>query len=165
MTAQVAEILHYDGQKQSMCSEPLGAYFALAKVEMSFDVPSSALFRGYVGEWEIRENRLYLIGLTARLRTGSEVNLATLFPDFPGRVFAHWFSGRLRVPQGKLIKYVHMAYASTYENDLFIDVTMGVVERSAVRNNGTAPDNAPEGYRLGAMTYFGSRHRSGEVQP
>ena len=100
-------------------------------------------------------DRLYLIGLNGTLEGGAEASLATIFPDFPDRVFAHWYSGTIRIPQGKQLEYVHMGYGSTFERDLFLDIERGVVVATRVRHNGTAEsENAPEGYEVGAMTVF-----------
>ena len=155
MTAQISEKLTYEGRQLSMCSEPLSDYFALAGVSPGFESNCTALWRGYVGSWEILENRLYLIGLSGTLEDGTEATLQTLFPGFPARVFAHWFSGRIRVPEGKMLDYVHLGYASTYERDLFLDIEKGVLQSTSVRENGTSdtPD-AAEGYGVGAMTVF-----------
>lgn len=80
-------------------------------------------------------------------------SLATIFPDFPERVFAHWYSGTIRIPQGKELEYVHGGYASVFERDLFLDVERGVVMKSQVRHNGVAEsESAPEGYGVGGMT-------------
>ena len=89
-----------------MCAEPLGDYFALAGLEPPFDWTSTALWRGYVGTWEIIQSRLYLIGINGRLKTDEAATLASIFPDFPERVFAHWYSGTIRVPEGKLLEYI-----------------------------------------------------------
>lgn len=165
MTAQISEKLNYEGRDLSMCSEPLSDYFTLAGINPGFQDNCTALWRGYVGSWEIRDGRLYLIELSGTLEDGTEATLATFFPDFPGRVFAHWFSGRVRVPQGKILEYVHMGYASTYESDLLISIEKGVVTETIVRQNGTsdAPD-APEGYRISAMTVFSYRNKDEETQ-
>ena len=155
MTAQIAEKLCYEGREVSMCSEPLADYFALAGIDPGFQFTCTALWRGYVGTWEIRDGRLYLTGLSGTLKDGSDANVATFFPDYPGRVFAHWYSGKLRIPEGKMLEYVHMGYGSTYEEDLTVTVDRGVVTRTSVRHNGTAPDpDAPAGYGIGAMTVF-----------
>lgn len=42
-------------------------------------------------------------------------------------VFAEWFSGKLRIPLGETLQYVHMGYGSLYEKDLFIAVEKGIV--------------------------------------
>ena len=107
MTAQIAEKLNYEGQQLSMCSEPLGNYFAFTGINPGFESNCTALRRGYVGTWEIVEGRLYLIGLRGALLEGGDASLATIFPDFPRRDFAHWYSGTIRIPQGKMLKYDH----------------------------------------------------------
>jgi len=159
MTAQIGERLHYDGREMSMCSQPLNQYFSLGGTSPEFDTRRcTALWRGYVGTWEILDGRLYLIELSGTLDDGTEANLASVFPDFPQRVFAHWYSGQLRVPQGKLLEYIHMGYGSTYEEDLLIDIRKGVVVNSNVRRNGTSTaSGAPEGYGVGAWTVFPSK--------
>jgi hypothetical protein len=163
MTAQIAEILHYNNQKLSMCSEPLGDYFLLAGVEPQFEANCSALWRGYVGTWEIAEDRLYLVELEGTLKDGTEATLATLFPDFPDRVFAGWFTGKLRVPQGKELEYVHMGYCSVFERDLFIEIEKGEVKNTYVQENGVAATaEAPEGYGVAAMTIFPSKREKKE---
>ncbi len=138
-----------------MCDQPLATYFARTGSRPKFDASCTALWRGYVGSWEILSDRLYLVGLEATMEDGTPANLATLFPAYPERVFAHWYYGEIRVPQGKLLKYVHQGYNSIYEEDLFILVEKGVVVRTHVRQNGASdsPD-APEGYAVGGWTFL-----------
>ena len=155
MTAQIAERLHYQGEDVAMCTNPLSDYFAKGGTNPRFECNCTALWRGYVGSWEIVDDRLYLVGLSGTLEGGADATLATIFPDFPDRVFAHWYSGTIRIPQGKQLEYVHMGYGSTFERDLFLDIERGVIVATRVRHNGTAEsDNAPEGYEVGAMTVF-----------
>lgn len=135
MTAQVSERLMLDGQKVAMCETPLDSYFALAGVAPKFAPSTTACWRGYVGSWDIHDGRLYLLGINAHYEDGTPVTLGSLFPGFPERVFAHWYTGDLRVPQGELLKYRHMGWASTYERDLFINVRNGVVVGSHQREN------------------------------
>lgn len=163
MTAQIAESLHYEGRSMAMCSNPLGDYFALADIHPGFAMNCTALWRGYVGTWEILDGRLYLIGLKGELEDGTRINLASIFPDYPERVFAHWYSGKLRIPQGKLLQYVHMGYGSIYEDDLFIDIRKGVVINTEVLHNGTSENpHAKEGYGIGGMTIFPPDNHGGE---
>ena len=155
MTAQIGETLHYEGRKVLICSNPLASYFMLADINPEFELNCTALWRGYIGTWEIRDGRLYLIGLSGSLKNGTNVDMAIFFPDYPDRVFAHWYSGKLRVPQGKLLEYKHMGYGSVYEADLFIDIKKGVVIGTETLNNGNSKNqNAPEGYGVGGMTIF-----------
>lgn len=155
MTAQIAETLHYQGEDLPMCTNPLGAYFAMGGFNPPFESNCTALWRGYVGRWEIVDGRLYLVELSGTLEDGTEASVATIFPDFPDRVFAHWYSGTIRIPQGKQLEYVHMGYGSTFERDLLLEVERGVLKNTRVRHNGTAEsESAPEGYEVGAMTVF-----------
>ena len=155
MTAQIGEKLTYEGREVSMCTNPLGDYFALGGANPGFESNCTALWRGYVGSWEIVDGRLYLVGLNGTLKSGDEASVATIFPGFAERVFAHWYSGTIRIPEGKLLEYVHMGYASTYERDLCLKIEFGVVKASAVHVNGVAEDlNASEGYQIGGMYVF-----------
>lgn len=155
MTAQIAESLFYEGETVSMCTEPLGDYFLLSGSYPSFAANCTALWRGYIGSWEIRDQRLYLVGLEGMLEDGTDFSLITLFPDYPDRVFAHWYSGTIRIPQGKQLRYVHSGYRSAFEKDLFLEIDQGVVISTRTRHNGISDsENAPNSYGIGAMTVF-----------
>ena len=155
MTAQIAEKLHYEGKQLRMCAEPLGDYFAFTNERPDFDWNCTALWRGYVGTWEIVEGRLYLIDLHGSLNDGSHVSVETIFPGFPDRVFAHWYSGEIRVPMGKCMEYVHMGYGSRYERDLFLTFEKGVFTATREHVNGQSNrTSGPEGYGVGAITTF-----------
>jgi len=139
MTAQFGENLRYDGREMSMCTHPLGDYFSLGGVNPGFgqDWPldCTALWRGYIGSWEIVGGRLYLTAINVMPGSRVNANLETVFPGYPDRVFAHWYTGTLRVPQGKVLKYVHMGYQSTCESDMLIDVERGVIGDVRIREN------------------------------
>jgi hypothetical protein len=87
---------------------PLSDYFVLMGISPDFKDTSTACWRCYVGKWEITLDRLYLIGIRAAYKDGTEVTLGSLFPGYDSRVFAHWYSGVLSIPQGDLVEYVHM---------------------------------------------------------
>jgi hypothetical protein len=163
MTAQIAEKLLYQGERVAMCTNPLNDYFAMGGFNPRFEPTSTALWRGYVGGWEIVDDRLYLVSLDGTLDDGSDANLETVFPGFPDRVFAHWYSGTVRIPQGRQLEYVHMGYSSKFERDLFLDIERGVVMITRVRRNGVAKsDNAPESYSVGTMTVFPRKRGNGK---
>lgn len=165
MTAQIAEVLRYHGMDVTMCSEPLGDYFAMGGRDPGFESNCTALWRGYVGRWEIVDRRLYLIELSGTLMDGTSASVATIFPDFPDRVFAHWYTGTIRIPQGREIEYVHAGYGSIYERDLLIEVERGVVVATRERQNGMAEsDNTREGYSSGAMTLFSRDKREPGIE-
>jgi hypothetical protein len=162
VTAQIPESLLYQGEPVAMCTNPLGEYFAMAGLNSPFESNCTALWRGYVGSWEIIDDRLYLIRLQGALKNGGDVTLEAVFPGFPDRVFAHWYSGTVRIPQGKQLEYVHMGYGSTFERDLLLEIERGVVVSTRVHENGVAEsEDAPEGYGISAMTVF-PRSKEGE---
>ncbi len=143
MTAQVSEKLLYEGKSIFLFSEPLALY--LMQNQIRFTSPHTANWRGYVGTWEIIETegveRLYLVGIEAHKDYETILTLPDLFPGFD-KVFAHWFTGELRCPQGDLVEYIHMGYASTYEYELFLEFKQGVlVHKYAIHNK---PIEKPE---------------------
>lgn len=157
MTAQFSEILHLRGEKLSLCSQPLDGYLDSAANPIKFEATSSALWRGYVGSWTIENDRLYLIKLSGNTQTDEglkKVVLTDMFPGYPDGVFAHWYTGEMRCPQGELLKYVHGGYASSYEKDLFIDVRQGVVVGERVVENGQSESAVKKGYVLAGLTNF-----------
>jgi hypothetical protein len=109
MTAQIPEKLLMNGETLTLCSEPLDDYFT-SHGEPGFAVNCTALWRGYVGTWEIRDARLFLVGIEAEYPDGSSVSLAKLFQGETERIFARWFTGTLRCPRGGELEYVHMGY-------------------------------------------------------
>lgn len=137
MTAQVSETLIYSGKQLMMFTTPLDPY--LRANRLSFVSPHTACWRGYEGTWEIKRSEsnegLYLVALRAYRSYEDIAELEDIFPGFPDGVFAHWFSGEIRLPQGNLLKYIHGGYASTYEYDLFLEIKKGlVVNKRAVHN-------------------------------
>jgi hypothetical protein len=85
---------------------------------------STACWRGYIGTWEVKDGRLYLVNLQGSYEVvGGEP------------VPAEWVSGWLRVPRGEALEYVHMGFESVYEEELQLRFEGGVeVERRTVVN-------------------------------
>jgi hypothetical protein len=159
MTAQFGERLRFRGKQLAMCATPLDQYFAMGGAKPSFAVTCTALWRGYVGDWEVVDDRLYLTGIDATLPDGMPATLSTVFPNYPDRVFAHWYSGTLRIPQGE---YVHAGYASVYEQDLLLKFEKGVLTDARVQANAESGSVSGEGgYGPGAMTVFDSDNSAG----
>jgi hypothetical protein len=146
MTAQYSEHLTYQGESVALFAEPLASYFLMGGYKPDFAAGNTALHRGYVGSWEIVGGRLYLVRLTGVLASaGADVNLETIFPGYPNRVFAHWYSGTLRVPRGDRLRYVHGGWLSVYERDEMLAFVRGVMQRTWVRDNTLRAGAAPAG--------------------
>ena len=135
MTAQITEILHYENQKMMMCSVPLYDYFYISKIEPKLRVDCTALWRGYVGTWEIVKNKLYLIGLEGYFENGEKVSLNSFFLGCSNRIFADWYSGKIRTPKGNLIDYKYGGFSSRYEQDLIFHVIKGqIISLEIIKN-------------------------------
>ena len=160
MTAQISETLHYQGQKYAMCTEPLGYAIRSLKLPGEVTSPHTACWRGYVGRWAVEEDALYLKDITFTIREiiNGEVHHRNVqydeaYPDSPDGVFAHWFTGEVRCPIGKRLKYVHMGYASTHEADLFLEFKSGrLIGRRTVVNGHADDENQTSGYGVAGFT-------------
>lgn len=157
MTAQISEQLIFEGETVPLFSNPLDDYFALGGHNPGFEATSTALWRGYVGTWEIQADRLYLIKLWGHLEGGGEATIESVFPGYAQRVFAHWFSGTLRIPQGGQIQYVHAGYSSIFERDVLLTLRHGVVVAQQVRYNSPSLKDAPRRYDVGGLTVWPAR--------
>lgn len=113
MTAQIMDRIKFDNLDMVIQGEPdipAGHEHInrLDELPLGLDeiFGSTACWRGYVASWEIRDDFLYLTDIK-----GIYVK-STAEP-----IKADWFSGEFRVVGGELLNYVHMPYASTYENE------------------------------------------------
>ena len=118
MTAQEPEILIFEGERMYMPTTP----DLNGKADCGFSL-HTANHRGYVGVWEIIENKLYL----------NEVHNG--FMPEKGPFFADWVSQELHVWKGNLLHYVHAGYGSTYEEDMFLSLDNGIVKCSVIESN------------------------------
>lgn len=139
MTQQCPEELIYEGERYALRQTPLEAWFEMVGRRLpprpnGTHYVDSSLWRGYIGTWEITGNRLYLVGLDGSYVKWPELCLAFVFPEYPDRVFAHWFSGTLTVSQGEVLEYLPMV-GERRERELLIRVERGVVNRTEVRKN------------------------------
>lgn len=139
MTAQCSEKLTYFGFNLPMATCPLSDYFQLLRIpfEIELSRDSTALHRGYIGHWKIIDNSLYLSSLQGELKSGQPLRLDIIFPGFPDLVFAHWYTGTLRIPRGRMLDYKHFGFSSIYAYDLMILIDEGRVKRRCVVNNET----------------------------
>lgn len=149
-TAQAPDILILDGKEVPLFENPLEAFWPDGNGRPNIEavglpreeiITSSNNWRGYVAEWAIRGDRLFLTDLSRRCGipkwrawmkpwADDEYRSVPMELVLPGKelpVFAEWYSGRLKIPQGKMTRYVHMGYGSEYERELLIEIKNGVV--------------------------------------
>ena len=96
------------------------------------DVMSRALWRGYVATFEIQDNQLFVNDISIEVDdtlNGSDKTkwISALNQVFPGQkqIKVDWMTGLLVIPNGKLVNYVHMGYASTYKNYIILEIDKG----------------------------------------
>lgn len=138
MTIQAGDILSYNGEKTTIATEPLKPYLK-TRSDVSFIYKSTALVRGYIGTWKIRNKKLYLISLLGFLDNNEKVDLNYLFPN-KIEVFAGWYSGDIRIPEGELLKKINLGYASVFEKDRILSFKEGILISETVKDN-TKSDN------------------------
>jgi hypothetical protein len=134
MTAQIHEQLLLEGEERSMafCPPLPSNHPRVVEVDLAEATRddrygmlfSTACWRGYQGRWEIRDGRFYLTALWGRFKLRGE-----------GPILADWFSGVLRIPKGKTLKYVHMGFGSIYELETHVRVHKGIVTSVRVIDN------------------------------
>jgi hypothetical protein len=84
-----------------------------------------------------------------------------IFPN-QKKVFAEWFSGEIKIPQGKMLHYEHMGYISIFEKDLFLEFKKGVLyNKREVDNSKTFDPDDPTGIKLLLCDYKPSEISSG----
>jgi hypothetical protein len=134
MTAQVHERIILEGIKTSMAfCPPIPAnhpgIVARSEQEMQQDpgdllIFSTACWRNYIGTWQLKEGRLYLVSIVGRYRVVSETP-----------IFADWVTAVLRIPRGDMLRYVHMEFASVFEYEHYITVVDGLVVDERIIDN------------------------------
>jgi hypothetical protein len=139
-TAQLPERIVIDGVQEKLLAEPLDqALEADPQLAARFYplLPKgicTAVWRGYVATWAVRDDRLYLDGIDVNAcASANPLPLEQIFGT-SGPVPATWFSGRLTVAQGKQQLYIHMGFQSRYERYLILTVEKGVVTGRETRD-------------------------------
>lgn len=128
MTAQAKEILILEGNKTSMtCLPPLPVNDPRITRSQKNTI-CSACWRGYIGTWEIKQGKLFLIGLSGNFSLSEGVS-----------IFAEWFSGEIIVPEGEALKYNAMGSPYLYERQQNITIESGNVVAASTIDNRPAP--------------------------
>tara|TARA_B100001175_G_C19140846_1_gene463578 strand:+ start:207 stop:620 length:414 start_codon:yes stop_codon:yes gene_type:complete len=133
MTIQAGDILSYNGIKTTIATEPLKPYLE-TRSDISFIFKSTGLVRGYISSWKIKNKKLYLVSLLGFIENNEKVDLNYLFPN-KKEVFADWYSGEIRIPEGDLLKKIKTGYSSIYARDRLLNFNKGIWISERVKNN------------------------------
>ena len=132
MTVQCGEHLMYNGKDYIIETEPLYPY--LKSKQISFIALHTACWRGYMGDWLIENDKLYLVGLYALVSKNywydpsngkvsvheKTVDLDELFPG-QDKVLADWFTGDICIPHCDLIN------ESECGKEIYLKIKKGIV--------------------------------------
>lgn len=122
MTVQACDSIYYMGEVHPLYSQPMNHELLQAWGPGI----STGHLKGYVAEWKIDDNALFLVGFRD-LGTSLSISLS----DLP--LHAEWFSGELRVQDGKEVgDDSHFEFGSVYEREIVLKLQDGVVVSSEV---------------------------------
>lgn len=137
-TAQYPDKIIYNGKEYDLYSNPLEAYFEKKPDERpKGGIMSSALWRGYVATFEVKDNQLFLKDIeieyqdTASKKSYNYKWRSVIKEVFPGQkeIKIDWLTGLIVLPYGKLINYVHLGYGSTYEKYILLEIDKGYLKQ------------------------------------
>jgi hypothetical protein len=135
MAAQQPDKILFNGENLDLYSNPLEQFWTNRRKGREAFISTPECSRGYVAAWEIRDNKLLLKDIDGDynrnfifFRKAAKYSLTKLFPKSNGRpIVASWFSGKLRVPIGKMILYEDSSYDSRFEKELIITIDKGEI--------------------------------------
>jgi hypothetical protein len=139
MAAQKADMIVMDGVNMELYSNPLEEYWIKRRKKRPPFYALDVCRRGYIATWNILDDQLFLTDIEGDIEKGflfggkaKKCTLKSLFkrPGAEG-VKADWFSGKLRIPKGKMTQYEHSGYDSRFERELIITIDKGNVIKVA----------------------------------
>lgn len=134
MAAQLPDKVLVDGEQWDLFSNPLEQYWMRQYKKRPNFMPLPNCKRGYIANWEIKDNLFYLNGIDGNYEKRSlffgpeqlRYSLKNLIPKSNNKpVLATWFSGKLRIPKGKMTLYNHQDYNSRFEKETIITIDKG----------------------------------------
>jgi len=139
-TMQVPDRLIYKGDTLPLYEYPLEKHpdiDSLRKIKLfgdEYGCISSGCWRGYVGEWTIINDQLYLTGLYDGCYDSIKADLANLFGKkcVNGKVKADWVTGNFVVPKKE------MFYYGQYEQELEFYFKKGKLKKTQLYDNSKA---------------------------
>jgi len=156
MSFQRSDTVYFGSERFTTQEYPFDQYIPqIPKGEMFRIELNSGNYKGYMAEWKIDDNKLYLTKLTIPkvLEYVEETHLFKVVEQkysmeyyFPNqkRVLADWFSGKTRLLSGERIINENNLYEDIRRNELVFDFENGVATMFTIINN------KPEGRKVSA---------------
>jgi len=138
-TIQKPDKIIYNGKEYALHSNPMESYFEkYPDKRPRREEMSTALWRGYVATFEVKDNQLYLKDI--EIQDGDTIDAkgyrvskwtSVLNEVFPNQEFVKVdrFTGLLVLPEGEMGDYAHTGYASTYEHYILLEFENGNLKR------------------------------------
>ena len=156
MSFQRSDTVYFGSERFTTQEYPFDQYVQkIPRGEMFRIELNSGNYKGYMAEWEIDDNKLYLTKLTIPkvLEYVEETLLFKVVEQkysmeyyFPNqkRVLADWFTGKIRLLSGERIINENNLYDDIRRNELVFDFENGVATMFTIINN------KPEGRKVSA---------------
>ena len=129
--AQTPDIIVINGEDFLLLCEPLECYLREQKIQLP--PKSTSCLRGYTCKWKLKESGLYLTHLEGNMKKDTS-DLEYLFPN-TSSIKATWYSGKLRIPVGKMVHYVHEKYNSVFTEELELYIEHGSLKKICHKKN------------------------------
>jgi len=150
-TSQFGDILIWNGDTLALFSNPLESYPEIGKLKQIIEKQlekqdrlvnpekyksdeyqalwSTACYRGYIAEWIVIGNGIYLNNIYSCHDDKVKVNLTEVFPDkiVNNKIKAVWLTEDLFIPQGDCLAYSNFEYNSIYETETALTVEKGEI--------------------------------------
>lgn len=91
---QVEDTVIYKDKGYHIYISPLDHFFEVAGVKCPFSGNSSTNWRGYIAQWRVEDDKLYLFGLEEDDSEPPGGSFESIFHS-QDKVFADWFTGEL----------------------------------------------------------------------
>lgn len=85
---------------------------------------STACWRKYLGTWEIKDSRLFLLAVQG---------IYSMKTDEP--IFASWFTGTLQIYQGRRLYHLEKTFERVFEFELIVSVESGLIKHIQQTDN------------------------------
>ncbi len=137
-TGQRPERIIYNGKEYPLFTDPLESLFTENNPRPAklFGYACTASRRGYIATWKIDNGKLFLIKIVSGDCSAepADLDVSSIFKK-PLPVEATWYSGVLRIPRGKLLKFINAGYASVYEEEVLLTIEKGVLIKEEIKKN------------------------------
>ena len=142
-TAQAPDHIIYNGKEYLLYSNPMEEYFKKYPDRRPKDgISSTALRRGYVATYEIKNNQLFLKDIEIQVCEGKKCK-TTKWKSVFNEIFSDqelikidWVIGILILPYGKKVNNIlDMGYASAYENYIVLTFENGILKKEQQFDN------------------------------